>query len=117
MAKNYVQPGSVVTLTAPAGGVKSGDGVVVNNLFVVAMGDAAEGAEFEGALTGCWTLPKAAGAINAGARVWWSVADGNVVGASAAGLYPVGTAIEAAGANDTTAVIRLDGVSVEAAAA
>ena len=116
MAKNYVQPGSVVTVTAPAGGVRSGGGVVVENIFAVATGDAAEGESFEGALTGVWTLPKAAGAINAGARVWWNGTTKAVASASEAGLYPIGVAVEAAGADDTTAVVRLDGVSTEAAA-
>jgi hypothetical protein len=43
-------------------------------------------------------LAKATGAaINAGASVWWSTADKNIKAASAAGLWPVGTAVRAAG--------------------
>ena len=41
----------------------------------------------------------------------------DIGGARAAGLYPIGVAVEAAGADATTAVVRLDGVSTEAAAA
>ena len=47
--KNYVQPGNVVTLIAPAN-VKSGDGVLVGSLFGVAAYDALIGAEVEVAL-------------------------------------------------------------------
>jgi predicted RecA/RadA family phage recombinase len=114
MAKPYLQPGEVASLTAPAGGVKSGDGVVIGNLFAVATVDAAEAAEFEGALTGVWSLPKAAGAINAGARVWWDASAGNVVNASSAGLFPIGCAVQGAGTNDAIAAVRLDGIAVTA---
>ena len=114
MAKNYVAPGETVTLTAPTGGVVSGQGVVIGNLFAVATGSAAEGAEFEAALTGVWSLPKAAGAIDAGARVWFDASAGTIKNASASGLYPVGTAVAAALDAATTCAIRLDGVAVTA---
>lgn len=117
MAKNYLQPGNVVTLTAPVGGVTSGDGVVVGNLFAVATADAEAGAEFEGALSGVWELPKAAGAIDEGAKVWWDTSPGNVVNATQAGAYPIGVAVKAAATNDATVRVRLDGVAVVAAAA
>jgi predicted RecA/RadA family phage recombinase len=58
----------VVTVTAPAGGVKSRD-VLVGNLIGICTYDAAEGAETELSLTGVWELAKASGQINAGAAV------------------------------------------------
>jgi predicted RecA/RadA family phage recombinase len=116
MAKNYVQPGDVVTLTAPSGGVASGAGVVIGNLFAIATGAAAEGEQFEGQVTGCWRLPKAAGQIAEGAAVWWDATPGEVINTSAAGAYPIGTAIAGAATDDTSVVVRLSGIPVTAAA-
>jgi len=56
--RNYLQPGNVVTLTAPVGGVRSGDGVLVGSLFGVAAFDAAEGAEVEINTTGVYDVAK-----------------------------------------------------------
>ena len=117
MVGNFLQPGDVVTLTAPTGGVVSGNGYVVGALFVIAMGDAAQTVPFEGALTGVSILPKASGAIDEGAKVWWDTSPGNVVNATQAGAFPIGTAVAAAGVGDTTVNVRLDGVAVVAAGA
>jgi predicted RecA/RadA family phage recombinase len=57
--KNFVQPGDVVTLTAPSGGVSSGDLVVIAAMCGVCATDAAEGAEVEVKTTGVFDLPKA----------------------------------------------------------
>lgn len=38
--KTFVQPGRSITVAAPAGGVSSGDGVLIGNLFGIAQGDA-----------------------------------------------------------------------------
>jgi predicted RecA/RadA family phage recombinase len=118
MAKTYIQPGDVVTVTAPAGGVKSGDVLVVGNLIGICNIDAVEGAETELSLTGVWELPKATGQINAGAAVFFDNVTGhNVVNASGAGLFPLGVAVKAAGTNDATVRVRLNGVAVAAAGA
>jgi predicted RecA/RadA family phage recombinase len=113
MAKNFRQPGETVTLTAPTGGVLSGDGFVVGNVFAVAAYDAVGGAEVEGTTVGVWTLPKATGVINEGARVWWDNSAKAVKAASATGLYPIGVAVAAAA--DATVDVRLDGIAVIAA--
>ena len=52
MAKNFIQPGRVVTLVAPTGGVLSGQAVQVGALFGVAAFDAIGGADVEVALEG-----------------------------------------------------------------
>jgi predicted RecA/RadA family phage recombinase len=116
MAKTFIQEGAVLTLTAPTGGVSSGDGVIVGNLFAVATGDAAEAAEFEGALTGVWELPKAAGQILEGAKVWWNATNSEVANATGAGLWPIGVAAAGAATDDTTVRVRLDGIAMVAAA-
>ena len=57
--KNWRQNGEVLTLpAAPAGGVKSGDGVRVNNLFGIAATDAAEGAPVELTVEGCFACQR-----------------------------------------------------------
>ena len=54
-------------------------------------------------------LPKATGAINARAVVWWDTSPGNVVNATQAGAYPIGIAVQAAGSSDATCRVRLNG--------
>lgn len=57
--RNFVQPGNVLTLTAPGGDVKSGVGYLIGLLFVVATVDAEAGDKFEGLSEGVVDLPKA----------------------------------------------------------
>jgi predicted RecA/RadA family phage recombinase len=45
--KAYIQPGRALTVIAPAGGVLSGQGVLIGTLFGIAQYDAVEGAEVE----------------------------------------------------------------------
>ncbi len=114
MAKNFVQDGSVLTLTAPVGGVVSGSGYIAGALFAVATGDADEAEVFGAALTGVWTLPKASGQLNEGAAVAWDNSAHNVC-APGSGKFPIGTAVKAAGTSDATCVVRLDGVATAGA--
>lgn len=77
MAKNFVQPGHVLTLTAPAGGVVSGNGYLIGALFVVALISAPEGQQFEGQCTGVFRLPKtSAQAWAEGAAIYWDADKG-----------------------------------------
>ncbi len=77
--KNFIQPGNTVTVTAPAGGVKSGDGVLPyagSSLFGVAATDAAEGSPVELALVGVYDLPRDSGAtFTPGSPVYWEAAE------------------------------------------
>ena len=116
MAKNYIQEGETITLTAPAvTGCKSGDLIVVGAIAGVAAFDAAAGDEVEVTVEGVWELPKASGQILEGARVWWDNVTGhNVVNALSAGLFPIGVAVKAAGTSDATVRVRLDGIATAA---
>jgi predicted RecA/RadA family phage recombinase len=117
MAKNFIQEGNTVTLTAPAvTGCKSGDLIIVGALAGVAAYDAAAGDEVEVTLTGVWELPKAAGEINEGATVWWSTTTSDVANASGAGLFPIGVAVRHAATGDATVRVRLSGIPTAAAA-
>src|SRR5579885_2417833 len=113
--KNYIQEGDMITVTAPAGGVTSGDGVVIGALFGVATKTAAAGETVTLATDGVFDLPKLVSAvIAAGDPVAWddTAKQVNVPGT---GRYPIGTAIEAAGNGATIVRVRLDGVATAAA--
>lgn len=113
--KNFIQNGDMISVTAPAGGIASGQGVLIGSLFGVAAKTAAEGESVEIATAGVYELPKLASAvIAAGARVAWDDAAKQVV-LPGAGLYPVGVAVLAAGNGNTTVKVRLDGISTAAA--
>ncbi len=113
--QNYIQNGHVITVTTPAGGITSGEGLIVGSIFGVAAYTAAEGDPLELATTGVYQLPKATAAVLAvGARVAWdnTAKNINVLGA---GRFPVGIATEAAGNGITSVAVRLDGVATVAA--
>ncbi len=115
MAKNFIQPGDVVTLTAPAvTGCKSGDLIIVGAIAGVAAYDAVAGDEVEVSVVGVFELPKASGQINEGATVFFNATSGEIENASGAGLFAVGVAVKGAGTNDTTCRVRLNGVAVAA---
>ena len=107
--KNFIQPGQVLTLTAPEGGVSSGDGVQVGQLFVVAVADAAAGDPFEGQTVGVFDLPKDdSDAWTEGELVYW---DGTQATVTADGNLCIGCAATAAAEEATTGRVRLNGVA------
>lgn len=100
---------------ARAGGVTSGQGVLVGNLFGVAATTAAEGESVEIATDGVYELPKLASAvIAAGARVAWDDTAKQVV-LPGVGKVPIDIATIAAGNGIATVRVRLDGVATAAA--
>jgi predicted RecA/RadA family phage recombinase len=110
--KNFIQPGHTVTVSAPTGGVSSGDGVLVNALFGVAATDAAEGAEVEIDTYGVFELPKAdAVTFAVGAKVYWNASNKNCV-STASGNSLIGVATATAAGGDAVARVRLDGVAI-----
>lgn len=113
--QNYVQNGHVITVATPAGGVTSGEGLIVGNIFGVAAYSAAEGDPLELATTGVYKLPKASAAVlTVGARVAWDNTAKNI-NVPGAGRFPVGVATEVAGNGITSVAVRLDGVGTVAA--
>src|SRR4051812_29948107 len=72
IVKNYITEGNVVTLPAPAPGVKSGDVVVVGVLIGIAAYDAVQDAPVETKLSGVFELPKAAEALHPGDPGYWT---------------------------------------------
>lgn len=114
MAKNFVQPGHVVTVPAPAT-VVSGTLVRVGMLVGVAQFDAASGDPVEIAVEGVHELAKvSAQAWTVGAALYASstglattAAEGNVL---------IGVALEAAANPSATGVVRLNGSAPSSAA-
>lgn len=107
--RNFIQPGDKITFTSPDP-VTSGQGVVVNALFGVAASTAAAGDPFEAAVVGVFELPKVAGAIDAGAKVYWKADTANVT-TTATGNKLIGAATEAAADAGTTVRVRLNGTA------
>jgi predicted RecA/RadA family phage recombinase len=116
MSKNYRQVGSVVTMTAPTGGITSGAGYIFGSIFGVALYDAAEGTPVEVGVDGVWELPKPTAAVSfaAGARVSWDQSARNCT-VPATGCFPIGAAVAPAAATDPVVKVRLNGASTIAA--
>ncbi len=113
--KNHIQKGDVITVAAPAGGIASGEGAIIGNIFGVAAFAAAVGEQVELETTGVYQLPKATAAVlTVGARVAWDNTAKNI-NAPGAGRFLVGIATEAAGNGITSVAVRLDGVGTVAA--
>lgn len=105
--RNFIQPGKVLTMTAPSGGVTSGSFVKIGAVFGVAATTAAESEEFEMAVGEVYDLPKVAAQA-------WSV--GDVIYADGTGIMTtvetgntkVGVAVEAAENPSGTGRVRLN---------
>lgn len=113
--KNYLQNGHIVRVTTPAGGIASGDALIVGSIFGIAAYSSAEGDPVELSTTGVFQLPKtSAAALTVGARVAWDNTAKEVT-TPAVSRFPIGVAVEAAGNGVTKVAVRLDGVATAAA--
>jgi predicted RecA/RadA family phage recombinase len=109
--KNAIQPGDVVELTAPTGGVVSGTGYLIGSLFVIATVTAAEAAKFNAQVTGVVSYAKvSAQAWTEGAKVYWDNTAKNFTTTSS-GNTLAGVAVAVAANPSATGLVRLDGVA------
>lgn len=109
--RNYVQPGVVLDLTAPTGGVTSGVAVQIGQLLGIPAVTAAEGETFACQVVGVFDVPKtAAEAWTEGALVYFDSAAGEFTTVSTGNLL-AGAAVAAAAGADATGRIRLNGVA------
>lgn len=96
---NIIAQGDRVELTAPSGGVVSGQGYIINEMFVVAVASALEGEKFAALVEGVVKLPLAtATALAEGEKVGWDEAVDNgvvVTDGDAAVDIAIGTAVQA----------------------
>ena len=109
--KNFVQSGDTMPLVAPYA-VASGDGFLVGTLFAVAAGAAANGAAVEGKLTGVFDITALSTDVaTQGAKIYWDNTNKRMT--TTVGSNSFVGALAAAKANgETTARVRLNGVSV-----
>ena len=98
--RNFVQPGKVITVTAPYA-LASGAGCLVGSLFGVALAPASSGANVNIQTYGVFTLPKAAGTIAQGQTLYWDNTN-FVVTTTATGNTKIGAALTAQAAGDAT---------------
>lgn len=112
MARNFVQEGDTLTLIAPSGGVTAGQGYVIGASFVVALTSAAEGAKFDAATEGVFTMTKAAAgsgkAFTQREAIFWDNSSNKRWDKTSAGFFPVGTAVEAADSAATTVKVKIN---------
>lgn len=107
MAKNYIQDGNVITVTAPHA-VTSGQMVQIAGLFGIALGDAANGASVEIQTEGVFTVNKTSAlAIAAGDRLFSASGASQVVNKTATSRWPVGVAVAAAANPSSTVKMKL----------
>ena len=111
MATNHIQPGAVLTVPAPTGGVLSGAPVLIGTLFGVAQHDAAEGQDLEILTEEVVELPKATPlAVGIGERLFWNAGDG-VLDKTATAQVCVGIAVAAAASAATVVRVKLGAVT------
>jgi predicted RecA/RadA family phage recombinase len=105
--KTYIQPSHTLTVTTPAGGVVSGQGVLIGTLFGIAQVDAVEGAEVEILTEGVVEIPKTSALqIDIGDRLFWD-ATNKVVNKTATAQICVGIAVSAAANPSGTVRMKL----------
>ncbi|ODR98919.1 hypothetical protein AUC68_07040 [Methyloceanibacter methanicus] len=106
--KNFVQPGDMLTVTAPAA-VASGEGVAIGALFGVAAFDAAQNEDVEIAMRGVFDMDKPDGdEIDVGELVFWDAAEKKVTSVEGANRL-VGIAVAYAAGGDATVRTWLNG--------
>jgi predicted RecA/RadA family phage recombinase len=111
MASNYVQPGKILTLTAPYARATAGLGAQVGSIFGVALKAVDNGAEGEFAVDGVWTLAKtSAQAWTQGQKIYWDDNNKRCDSDSTLGML-IGVAVEAAADPSSTGVVRLNGAA------
>jgi predicted RecA/RadA family phage recombinase len=105
--KNLIQKGHTLSLTAPAA-VVSGQGILVGSIFGVCTHDAASGDKMDVAVEGVFELPKAAGALTEGVKMYWDNTAKNITTTSTSNTL-IGAAVAAAASGDATGFVRLNG--------
>ena len=110
--RNFIQPDDSLALAIPyAGGVTSGQGVLVGAIFGVAAVDAAQNAVIECQTKWVFDITKEpALAITAGARLFWDNTNRRLT-TTLTSNFQVGVATQAALAADTTVRAMLRSVT------
>lgn len=113
MGTTYLQPGNVLELTAPSGGVTVGVPVLIGGIVVVPTATVAATLAFRGAATGVHTLPKTTSETwTEGQAAFWDAANGKVSNDPTVGHLPIGSIAAAGTSSDTTGTVRLSGAAL-----
>lgn len=108
MAKNKFQDGKVIDVPAPAGGVLSGDLVVIGGLVGVALNDKAEGETANVEIEGVWELPKkTTDNVGVGVELFYDATAKNLTVTATSNTY-AGIASAAAGSGADTVLLILN---------
>jgi len=108
---NYVEPGEIVELTAPSGGVVSGTAYLIGSLVVVATVTVAATLKFSALVTGVADLAKvSAQAWTEGAKIYWDNS-AKLFTTTSGGNTLAGVAAAVADNPSSTGQVRLDGVA------
>jgi predicted RecA/RadA family phage recombinase len=111
MATNFIQPGDVLELTAPSGGVVSGTPYLIGTVLVIALTTAAQTLPFRGKVTGVFYVVKnSAEAWTEGAKVYWDNTAKKFTTTSTSNTL-VGVAVAAAANPSSNGYVRLDGIT------
>ena len=107
MATNYVQEGNALDYTPSGADVASGDFVLIGTIGGVAKTAIADGKTGAVHVRGVFSVPKASGAVNQGAKLYWNSTNSNLT-TTASGNTIVGVAAEAAASGDATVKVLLN---------
>lgn len=107
MAQNYIQPGEVLPVVAPSGGMTTGLPYLFVNLVGISLNTVLVGATGELALTGIWSVAKVTGAAWVlGDLLYWDNTAKNFTKTATSNTL-AGYAAEAATSGATTGKILL----------
>lgn len=110
MATNYLEPGKVLTLTSPTGGVVDGTPILIGGLLVIPLVTAAATVSFTAGTVGVWTITKTASEVwTEGQAIFWDATNGKASNDPAVGFLPIGSAAAAAASADAGGAVRLTG--------
>lgn len=110
--KNFSQPGEVIDVAAPSGGVVSGRVVIIGSLIGVAAVTAAQGVMVAINTQGVYELPKlSAQAWTVGAKVYWD-ATNNWCTTVSSGNTLIGIATAVAANPSATGFVKLGATTV-----
>lgn len=105
--KNFIQPGDTLDLIAPSGGVVSGLGFIIGQIFAVAVATKAATETVAGLVEGVVDHPKLlANVMAVGVKVNFNDATKELQLATTT-LDAVATVVEAAGNSDATVKVKL----------
>lgn len=111
MSTKFVQPGRVLTYTAPSGGVVAGTPLLIGGVVVVPRTTAAQTLSFDADVEGVFSVPKTAGvAWTEGQVLYWDSSAGSFATAQSATARRAAFCVVAAASGDTTGIVKLTNI-------